>query len=500
MGKKNLNHIAKVIELQSQNNVPLYRQVYERLRMAILSGQLQGGVQLPSTRSLASELGVSRNTVLSAYEQLLAEGYVHGQVGSGTTVSCILPETLLVNSQENLSIIELTSQETITPQISQRGITLANTPYIPKPLLTPLGEQNRAFRVGMPALDAFPYELWTQLISKRAKYSLTELLNYRHPAGYYPLRSAIASHLAIARGVNCTAEQVIIVTGSQGALDLAARVLLDPGDTVWMEEPGYLGARNALLGAGADIVPVPVDTEGLDVAAGIALCPQARLAYVTPSHQFPLGMTMSLSRRLALLEWAKQNNSWLLEDDYDSEYRFAGRPLSAMQGIDSANHTIYIGTFSKVLFPALRLGYLVVPPTMVEAFIAVQRLTKLHLPAFEQAVVADFMMQGHFTRHIRRMRTLYGQRRAVLIKALKEILTFEVNASDTGMHLVVWLPPQIDDKIVSQQAANYGVDVLPISLFSINKYRDGIMLGYATVNEQEIYDGVKRLAMALGSI
>jgi GntR family transcriptional regulator / MocR family aminotransferase len=489
--------IAKILQLQPKDCIPLYRQLCDRLRTAILSGQLQAGVQLPSTRTLASELGVSRNTVLSAYEQLLADGYLHSQVGCGTTVVSILPDILLFPSTSNSP-----NHPPLAPgsQPSQRGITLANTPFIPKPLLTPAGTQQTAFRVGMPALDAFPSELWAQLIAKRAKHSLPELLNYRHPAGYYPLREAIASHLVIARGVRCTAEQVILVTGSQGAIDLAARVLLDPGDAVWMEEPGYLGARCALLGAGADIVPVPVDTEGLDVAVGATRCPHARLVYVTPSHQFPLGVTMSLSRRLALLEWVNQNQAWLLEDDYDSEYRFNGRPLSAIQGIDRGNSTVYIGTFSKVLFPALRLGYLVVPPNMVEAFIAVHRLTKLHLPVLEQAVLADFMIQGHFTRHIRRMRTLYAQRRSVLVKALKDTLQFEIDAPDTGMHLVVWLPLGMDDKIASQQAAIHGIDVLPISLFSINEHRTGLILGYAAVNEQDIYDGVQRLAIALRSI
>jgi GntR family transcriptional regulator / MocR family aminotransferase len=494
MANKTPSDIAKILELQPKDSVPLYRQLYNRLRMAILSGQLKAGAQLPSTRTLANELGISRNTVLFAYEQLLAEGYVNGKIGSGTTVADVLPETLLATSNDLPTLLQ---QQTLPSQLSQRGINLTNTPFIPKPLLTDEGIQQRAFRVGMPALDAFPHEIWAQLIAKRAKHSLSELLNYRQPAGYYPLREAIASYLVVTRGVRCTAEQVILVAGSQGGIDLAARVLLDPGNAVWMEEPGYLGARGALEGAGANLFPVPVDTEGLDVVAGVAHCPQARLAYVTPSHQFPLGVTMSLSRRLALLEWANQNNAWLLEDDYDSEYRFSGQPLSAMQGLDQGNRTVYIGTFSKVLFPALRLGYVVVAPDMVEAFIAVHRLTKLHLSAFEQAVLADFITEGHFTRHIRRMRILYAKRRAILIKTLKDTLELEISAPDTGMHLILWLPPGMDDKLASQQAAIHGIDALPISLFSINEYRAGLMLGYAAVNEQEIYEGVQRLAKAL---
>ncbi len=501
MANQATSGMTKILELQPHLSKPLYQQLYERLREAILTGKLKARIKLPSTRALASELGVSRNTVMLAYEQLLFEGYVEGKVGSGTVVASVLPETFFSISKSDRAISPPTCQQPTPSPLSQRGMTLAHTPFIPKPLLTQKGTQQRAFRVGMPAFDSFPHELWGQLIVRRAKHSLPELLNYRNPAGYLPLREAIAAHIVVARGVRCTAEQVIVVSGSQGALDLAARVLLDSGDAAWIEDPGYLGARSALMGAGANLIPVPVDAEGIDVAAGVARCPQARLAYVTPSHQFPLGMTMSLTRRLALLDWADRNNAWLLEDDYDSEYRFVGRPLSAMQGIDNTNCTIYIGTFSKVLFPALRLGYLVVPPKLVDAFIAAHNFISFYLPVLEQAVLSDFIREGHFTRHIRRMRTLYADRRANLVTALESELDLEVYAPETGMHLIVWLPFGMDDRLASQQAAAHGIDVLPLSLFCIEPpSRGGLLLGYAAVNEQEISDGVRRVAIALRSI
>ncbi|MDM9382748.1 PLP-dependent aminotransferase family protein [Chlorogloeopsis sp. ULAP01] len=491
--------ITNILELQPQDSTPLYRQLYERLRLAILTEQLTAGVQLPSTRSLASELGVSRNTVLLAYEQLLAEGYVEGKVGSGTTVAQVLPETLLLCANTK-SKSQLKHNQSRHQRLSQRGTALAQTPLIPKPLQTSRGKQQRIFRAGISGINAFPHELWSQLIARRARNSLQNLLTDRDLAGYLPLREAIAAHIVVARGVRCTPTQIIVVAGFQGGIDLAARVLLDPGDAVWMEDPGYLGARGALLGAGANVIPVPVDIEGLDITAGIAKYPQARLVYVTPSHQFPLGVTMSLARRLTLLEWANQNGAWVLEDDYDSEYRFVGRPLTALQGIDSSNCVIYFGTFSKVLFPALRLGYLVVPPDLVEAFITARHFIGTRVPILEQAVLADFMNEGHFNRHIRRMRSLYTQRRATLVAALERELDLEVYAPETGMHLVLWLPPGMDDKLASQQAAAVGIDAMPLSLFSMTETRAGLLLGYAAVDVHEIHDGVHRLATALRAI
>jgi GntR family transcriptional regulator/MocR family aminotransferase len=300
-----------------------------------------------------------------------------------------------------------------------------------------------------------------------------------------------------ARAVHCDAQQVLIVSGSQQALDLAARLLLDEGDAVWMEDPCYLGARGALAGAGAHLMPVPVDAEGLDVAAGVARAPHARLAYVTPSHQYPLGVTMSLARRLALLDWAARARAWVLEDDYDSEFRYAGRPLASLQGLDRAARVCYIGTFSKVMFPALRLGYLVVPPGMVDAFATARALVDRHAPTVEQAALADFMSEGHFVRHIRRMRTLYAERQAVLVEAAHSWLAgaVAVAPAEAGMHLVGWLPEGMSDTTVAARAAARGLEVPALSRYaSAGLLRGGVLLGYTALDASQIRAGVQRLA------
>ena len=483
-------------------STPLYRQLYERVRGAILMGQLTAGTRLPSTRALARELGVARNTVLLAYGQLLAEGYLESKVGYGTVVACPLPETLLHIPGAALHPPAPVQEQVRHAPLSHRGLALAHAPYIPRQLLTTEGQPIMAFRGGVPALDAFPQKLWAQIVARRVRHSLPHLFVYQDPAGYRPLREAIASHLGMTRGVRCTADQVLIVAGAQGGFDLAARLLLDPGDAAWIEDPAYPGARGALLGAGAQLVPVPVDREGLVVAAGIARCPHARFASVTPSHH-PLGVTLSLARRLALLQWARQQSAWILEDDYDSEYRFVGRPLEALQGLDNANRVIYVGTFSKVLFPALRLGYLVVPPDLVEAFVAARRFVDGHVSALEQAALADFMLEGHFTRHLRRMRTLYAERQAALVAEIQHHLgdMLEIQPSEVGMHLVTWLPAGMDDRPAARQAAAHGVDTVAISSCGMEPMqRGGLILGYAAVPEHEMRDGVRRLAAALRSL
>ncbi len=303
--------------------------------------------------------------------------------------------------------------------------------------------------------------------------------------------------------MRCTWEQVIVVSGSQQALDLAARVLLDPGDLAWVEDPGNMGARGALIGAGARLAAVPVDREGLNVAAGVERAPGARLAYVAPSHQYPIGVTMSFARRMALIRWAAEAGAWILEDDYDSEYRYTGRPLEALQGLDPEERVVYIGTFSKVLFPALRLGYLVVPPDLVDAFTAARELTDRHPPTVEQAILSDFITGGHFARHLRRMRLLYAKRQATLIEAADRELfgLLDVRPADAGMHLVGWLPEGVDDREASRHALERGVEATAVSLYgTAPDKRGGLMLGYPAVDEDEIRAGVRRLASALEHI
>lgn len=496
MGDRSTFATLTSLELDPSASIPLYRQVYEALRREILAGRLRAGARLPATRALASAFGISRNTVMNAYAQLLAEGYVEGEVGSGTYVAGTLPDELLYAPT---GAAPMTLQGRSGRTLSRRGSLLAAT-HVPTPRFP---SELRPFRPGVPALDAFPFELWARLVARRWRRPQRALLGYGDPAGYHPLREAIASYLGAARAVSCEASQVIVAAGSQQALDVAARMLLDEGEAAWIEDPGYLGARGALLAAGARLVPVPVDAAGLDVEAGKACSPDARLIYVTPSHQYPYGVTMSLPRRLALLEWASRAGAWVLEDDYDSEYRYAGRPLAALQGLDRESRVIYLGTFSKVLLPALRLGYLVVPPDLVEAFLAARALIDRHSPILEQAVLADFIAEGHFSRHIRRMRGLYAERQAILVDAAQRELAglLEVQPAEAGMHLVGWLPVGVDDVEASRRAAAHGVEAPPLSLYSLEPLqRSGLLLGYTAVGEREIREGVHRLAKALQAI
>ncbi len=484
------------ITLDATLPVPLYKQLYERLRGEILAGQLERGTRLPSTRTLASELGISRSTTALAYTQLLLEGYLESKVGQGTVVAHDLPGTLF-NAQADQTLAKQTDALKTPPtHLASRVRSLKDMPF-PERIEEPVGG---AFRGGEPALDLFPYEVWARLIARRARQSLRAFAHYQPPAGYYPLREAIAAQIGITRGVRCIPEQIILTAGSQGAFDLAARTLLNPGEAVWMENPSYFGTRGALLAAGASLVPVPVDGQGLVVEIGRKLCPQARLVSTTPSHQFPTGVTMSLGRRLALLDWAREAGAWILEDDYDSEYRSSGRPLEALQGLDHAGRVLYIGTFSKVLFPALRLGYLVVPTELVKPLLTMRRFLDVHLPMLEQMALTDFMNEGHFARHLRQMLHHYSRRRDLLHHELHTHLggLLEVHAPEAGLNLVGWLPPGKDDQRASKLAAQVGIEVMAISTFSLEPLpRGGLLFGYAGTDEEAIPHEVKTLAAAL---
>jgi GntR family transcriptional regulator/MocR family aminotransferase len=486
---------ATGITLDPTGQLPMHRQLYQRLRAAILAGELTAGTRLPSTRSLAAELAVSRTTALTAYQQLRDEGYLDGQVGAGTTVAQLSGPGLALPASAHAA-----PQAPPRPALSARGAMMAGDRWRLRPPDS-FGAGLRAFPLGVPALDAFPHPVWTRILTRRARRSLGGLLGYQDVAGYRPLREAIAAYLGMARGVRCTPDRILVVGGAQAGLDLAARLLLDPGDPAWVEDPGYYGARGALVGAGARLVPVPVDSDGLDVAAGQRYEPGARLAYVTPSHQFPVGVTMSLPRRLALLAWANQVGAFVLEDDYESEYRYVGRPLPALQGLDEAGRVVYVGSFSKVLFPSLRIGYLVVPDGLMDAFTAAQRLSHIHVPALEQAVLADFLAEGHFGRHLRRMRALYAARGAALIRAIRREAggALELRSAHAGLHLVGWLPTGTDDRAVAARAAQHGVQAQPLSAHALQPLsRGGLLLGYAAVAQPEIEQGARRLAAALG--
>jgi GntR family transcriptional regulator / MocR family aminotransferase len=338
------------------------------------------------------------------------------------------------------------------------------------------------------------------MAARLARHAPSAMLTYGDPAGYQPLRQAIAEYLRVSRAVRCAASQVIITDGTQQAFDLAARVLLDPGDTAWVEDPGYLGSRAALRAGGICCMPVPIDAEGINVRAGMARAPHARLVFVTPSHEYPLGVIMSLSRRMALLEWARKQHAWIVEDDYDSEFRYRGRPLASLQGLDEAGRVIYTGSFSKTLFPGLRLGYLVAPERLVETFVLARALANRSSAGLEQFLAAEFLSEGHFGRHVRRMRALYAERQQSLVAAVERELAgvLEVRASDAGQHLVAWLPPGSNDTAVSEQAAAAGILAPPLSAYSMEaRLRPGLLLGYAAYNPRHIREGVRKLAAVL---
>jgi GntR family transcriptional regulator/MocR family aminotransferase len=482
------------IGLDRNTSVPLHRQLYERLRRQILSGQLEPDTRLPSTRVLASALGIARNTAALAYEQLLLEGFIQSRIGDGTRVAPLYVEQL----RGTQAVRELPPQATLAPHaamVGRRGQLLVDHP-LPEDRYA----GRRPFSIGQPDVAHFPYDVWAKLVARHARHSLRDRALYQPVQGYEPLCEAIAAHIGLTRGVHCSADQIIMTAGSQGALDLIARVVLDPGDAAWVEDPGYSGARGALLAAGARLTAVPVDREGIDVATGQALCVEARLAVVTPSHQFPTGVTMSLRRRLALLDWASATHAWIVEDDYDSEHRFSGRPLEALHGLDSAGQVIYVGTFSKVLFPALRLGYLVAPRPLLLHLRAARRLVDIHLPLLDQLALADFMTEGHFARYVRKMRLRYLERRNALIDALARDLgdLLEVTVPEAGLHMAAWLSPEMSARAGVASAAARELHIPLLSQFSLRPLtRDGFLLGFVNATPDELCASVGNLARAL---
>ncbi len=430
------------IALEPRSGIPLYRQIYDWFRGAIVDGRLRPGQRIPSTRALASELGVSRIPVLVAFEQLQAEGYLEPRVGSGTLVARSLPEVKRRGGPR-------TRPRPQGPRrLSRDGKRLAAVP--PPVWLHTLG----AFRASLPSADHFPAAIWSRLLARHARRASMDLLAYTHAMGYLPLREAIAEYLATVRSIRADPQQIMIVTGSQQGLYLSARVLIDPEDPVWMEEPGYHGAHQAFSAFGARLVPVPVDAEGLDVEEGLRRSPSARAIYVTPSHQYPLGMTMSAARRLRLLDWASRQGAWILEDDYDSEYWFTARRPSSLHGLDADARVIYLGTFSKVLFPALRLGYVILPEDLVSAFTAAREEADICASTLTQAALTDFIREGHFARHLRRMRTLYAERRLALLAAIADRLgpDYDLLHAEAGMHLVLVLPDGLSDVVIARRA------------------------------------------------
>lgn len=475
-------------QLSGKTRLPLHRQVYQRIKSAILEGGLAPGARLPSARMLANDAGVSRNTIEIAYGQLEAEGFVERRVGAGSFIAASLPDFVEERLQKRAT---KTSTKSVIAPLSERGRRIKAAAEI-DPTVT------LAFAPCMPSLDAFPLQTWNRLTARRARLAGRDLLGNGDPAGYRPLREAVAEYLSAARGVKCDWRQIVILSGTQQALNLTARLLLDEGDHAWIEEPGYLGARAALLEAGARIVPVPVDAQGLDVERGAKLAPAARLVYVTPSHQYPLGVTMSLARRLALLAWAAQRSAWIFEDDYDSEFRYAGRPLAAVQGLDSAGRVVYAGSFNKVMFPSLRLAYIVAPEPLVDAFVAARTLADGSAPTLAQTVMTDFIAEGHFSSHLRQMRSLYHERRDVLLASVARELgdRLRVETAEAGMHVAGLIDKKIDDLKISTRAAarKFHVPALSRYYFLDRHAQPGLIFNFAGTSLEIIRGGVSALA------
>ncbi len=451
---------------------PLFRQLYDAIKEAILRGALAPGMQLPPTRQFCQLLDISRQTVQNAYDQLMAEGYLQGTVGRGTFISSALPQETPASAKP----------ASLLRPLSARGLAFAEA-------MTPFSYHRGdlcAFRVGMPGIDLFPFDVWSRLEARRWRRP-DQHMGYSDPAGFGPLRELLCVYLKAARGVVCTPDQIVITSGSQQALFLLSTVLLAPGEAAWVESPGYRGASAPLYAGGANVFPVPVDADGMDVAYGAAHCPQAKMVVVTPSHQLPLGVTMSLARRLELLAWAGANRAWVIEDDYDSEYRYTGPPLASLQGLDRAGCTVYVGTLSKVLFPGLRLGYLVAPPALVD-------------PLVRAKTVID---QGHFGRHIKRTREAYAERRHTLLAGIAADLADDLacGPADAGLDLCAYFRRGHDEQRIASAGAARGVELRPLSFYAVggapSPVPPGLLLGFAAVTPAQITHGLQVLGKLL---
>jgi GntR family transcriptional regulator/MocR family aminotransferase len=483
--------IVPVLAVDRKAAQPLHKQIYDGYRAAIVRGDLHAGQRIPSSRALSAALSVSRIPVLNAYAQLLAEGYLESRVGAGTYVSTSLPErmTSVAGSAGKSGQVGPGPR-----QVSRRSMLLKRVER------APWQHGWGPFGVHQAALEQFPFQAWSSLVMRHCRNPHVSALQHLDPFGAKRFREAICTYLRTARAVRCEPDQVMIVAGSQQALDITARVLFDPGSPVWIEEPGYPLMRAVLTTAGCRLVPVPVDGEGLNVAVGIQQCRKARAAFVAPSHQYPMGATMSASRRLQLLDWAQRSGAWIIEDDYDSEYRYESMPIASLQGLDRNSRVIYIGTFSKVLFPSLRLGYIVIPPDLVDRFGATRFAMDLGPPHLTQAVLADFMTEGHFARHLRKMRLVYGERRAALVELVGEEFgsALEIHGAAAGTHLTVTLPKGISDAEIATNAAQQRLWLWPLSpCYFTRPRRQGLIMGFGSTAVAQMPQAVERLRTVL---
>jgi len=471
-------------QLTRSGDAPLFRQIYRQIRSAILSQSLRPGTKLPSTRQLASQLKVSRSAVVSAYEQLLAEGYATGKIGSGTYVSSDLPEPVEGQGARRPAKTAARSVATETP-LSGDFVDV-----------TVQGEE-RPFNLGRTLVDIRTMELWRRTSARVFRALGHDHFGYSDPRGLPRLRKAICDYLRAARAVRCEPEQIVVTSGTQHALDLIIRVLRQSDMQAWIEDPGYSLTRQALIAAGVKARPIAVDGQGIDVGAGISSAPRARAVFVTPSHQFPTGVVLAMARRLELLSWARENKAWIVEDDYASEFRYGGRALASLQGLDDSERVIYVGTLNKALFPGLRLGYAVVPPALSKAFVTARYLVDRQPSSLAQAVVADFIEEGHFAGHIRRMRLQYKDQRDVLVAALRQRLGGEITVDppDQGMHLVAYLRRGRSDVAIERAAGDRGVIVRAMSrMYAAAPKRSALVMGFSGYPRRMIAPAVARLA------
>lgn len=475
---------------------PAYVRIYDRVRNAILSGALALNARLPSSRMLAKDFGVARNTVDWALGQLVADGYVVRRRGAGSFVVDRLPERDRLPVVPKL--VPASKEVSAPPRLSQRAMALRSYPghYHPAAAV--------AFTPSLPPIDLFPRKVWNRLLSREAGRLGNDYWEYGASNGLPALREAIAIHASALRATRCSPEQVIVVTSTQQATELAAKVLADPGDRAWVEVPGYQPVQHCLRAAGLQVVPVPVDEQGLDVDAGLVLEPHARLAYVTPAHQYPLGYEMSLGRRKALLEWARKEDAYVIEDDYDGDYRYEGRPIASLQGTDAGGRVIYVGSFNKILFPALRIAYAIVPERLVGAFVDAKHVADGHTTLLMQGVLAAFIHEGHLARHLRKTRAIYDSRRIAFLeeaKVLADVLDF--GPATAGMHVAgIFKGDQasrVDDRLVAQQCARAGVDVHPLSKYGSTD-RSGLVFGFAGTSRVAARSGLEIVRRVIASL
>jgi len=469
--------------------MPVNRQIYQLIREAILAQTLPAGLQLPSSRDLASELSLSRNTVTYAYEQLLAEGYLESRTGAGTFVADTAPDQIPDSIAHHAPLTDPSGKS----ELSARGAILTGKAGVSD-------KQWGAFMPGIPDVTQFPHKIWSRLQNKYWRNARADMLTYGPGAGYAPLREAIAEYLRIARSVNCNASQILITSGIHQSIDTVVKLLGEHGDTAWVEDPCYWGTRSVLSSLGIETVPIPVDQEGMRMRLANLRRPP-RFICTTPSHQYPLGMVMSLSRRRMMLEYAAAHKVWIIEDDYDSEFRYGGRPLASLQGMDTHNRVLYMGTFSKIMFPGLRIGFLVVPEALAGAFGTGMAELYRSGQAFLQATLADFMSEGHFSSHIRKMRVLYAERLQLLLQAIDRNFgeQMRITGGEAGLHLTLSLPPQCDDRLICEQARQVGIIVRPLSTYYMTPKtaRSGLLLGYASVPSEEIAPAFDKLAAVI---